>query len=249
MSLTLTAPLLFLVISFVFSMLGMGGSQLYIPILYWLGMNFKHEAIPLGLLLNVVTSASAAVTYYRHGLIRVRLAIPFALTMIVCAPLGAFINFQVSTKLVILVFALFTLAGSILAATNWKPKKKVESKKAEIIMGTTAGSILGLVVGFAGRGGGAMVVPVLLMSGLEAKAAAATSSFIITCAAISGLLGHLPAAHFYPLLTLLTIAAVLIGSQLGSRLMAGKMEPKGVRYVFAAVLFLVAVLLLRDVFK
>ncbi len=249
MPLDLVAPAIFLVISFVFSMLGMGGSQLYIPILYWLGMNFKHEAIPLGLLLNVVTSASAAVTYYRHGLIRIRLAIPFAITMVICAPIGAFINFQVSTKLVILVFALFTLAGSILAATNWKPKKKVESKKAEIILGITAGSILGLVVGFAGRGGGAMVVPVLLMSGLEAKAAAATSSFIITCAAISGLLGHLPEAHFYPLLTILTVAAVLIGSQAGSRLMAGKMKPKGVRYVFAGVLFLVAVLLLKDVFK
>ncbi|HDD52534.1 MAG TPA: sulfite exporter TauE/SafE family protein [Thermosulfidibacter takaii] len=249
MSLALLAPLIFLVISFVFSMLGMGGSQLYIPILYWLGMNFKHEAIPLGLLLNVATSASAAVTYYRHGLIRVRLAIPFALAMIACAPIGAFINFQVSTKLVILVFALFTLAGSILAYTNWKPQKKVESKKAEIILGITAGSILGLVVGFAGRGGGAMVVPILLMSGLEAKAAAATSSFIVTCAAISGFLGHLPKAHFDPFLTAGTLLAVLIGSQAGSRLMAGKMKPRGVRYVFAGVLFLVAVLLLKDVFK
>ena len=245
----LLAPLLFLGISFLFSMLGMGGSQLYIPILYWLGLSFKHEAIPLGLLLNVVTSASAAFTYYRHGLIRIRLAVPFALTMVICAPIGAFINFQVSTRLVILVFALFTLAGSILAATNWKPQKKVESKRAEIILGITAGSILGLVVGFAGRGGGAMVVPVLLMSGLEAKAAAATSSFIITCGAISGLLGHLPAARFHPLLTVFTVAAVLVGSQAGSRLMAGRMKPRGVRYVFATVLFLVAILLLKDVFK
>jgi len=87
------------------------------------------------------------------------------------------------------------------------------------------------------------------MSGLEARAAAATSSFIVTCAAISGLLGHLPHASFNPLLTVSTVAAVLVGSQVGSRLMADKMKPKGVRYVFAGVLFLVAVLLLRDVFK
>ncbi len=243
------APLLFLAISFVFSMLGMGGSQLYIPILYWLGMGFKHEAIPLGLLLNIVTSASAAFTYYRHGLVRVRLAVPFALTMILCAPLGAFIDLKVPTKVVILVFALFTLAGAILAAANWKPERKVESKRAEITLGITAGSILGLVVGMAGRGGGAMVVPILLISGLEAKSAAATSSFIVTCAAFSGLMGHLASAHFHPLLTLATVVAVLVGSQAGSRLMAGRMKPKGVRYVFACVLFLVAVLLLRDVFR
>ncbi len=249
MPLYLLASTIFLVISFVFSMLGMGGSQLYIPILYWLGLNFKHEAIPLGLLLNIVTSSSAAYTYYRHGLIKVRLAIPFALTMIVFAPIGAVLDFHVSTKIVILVFALFTMAGAVLAVTNWKPQKRLESKKAEIILGITAGSILGILVGFAGRGGGAMVVPVLLMSGLEPKEAAATSSFIITCSAVSGLLGHLPKAHFYLPLTVGTVLAVLVGSQLGSRLMVGRMKPRSVRYVFAGVLFVVSMLLLKDVFK
>ncbi|MCD6400546.1 MAG: sulfite exporter TauE/SafE family protein [Anaerolineales bacterium] len=50
----------------VFSVLGMGGSQLYIPLLYWLGMDFKTEAIPLGMLLNLVNSGSAAVIYRRR---------------------------------------------------------------------------------------------------------------------------------------------------------------------------------------
>ena len=57
------APIIFFFIAFVFSMLGMGGSQLYIPILFWLGMDFKTQAIPLGMLLNVVNSSSAAFTY------------------------------------------------------------------------------------------------------------------------------------------------------------------------------------------
>ncbi len=113
-------------------MLGMGGSQLYIPILYWLGLNFKHEAIPLGLLLNMLTSFSAAYTYYRHGLIKVRLAIPFALTMIVFAPIGAVLDFRVSTKIVILVFALFTMAGAVLAVTNWKPQKGWRARKPRL---------------------------------------------------------------------------------------------------------------------
>jgi uncharacterized membrane protein YfcA len=64
----LAAPIFF-VIAFVFSMLGMGGSQLYIPILFWLGMDFKTEAIPLGMLLNVVNSSSAAITYSRKRLV------------------------------------------------------------------------------------------------------------------------------------------------------------------------------------
>jgi len=248
MSLFMSPPL-FLIISFLFSMLGMGGSQLYIPILYWFGMDFKHEAIPLGLLLNVATSSSAVSTYWRHGLIRVRLAIPFATAVVISAPVGAFLNFRVSTRVVIAVFALFTLAGAIIAMSNWRPKRKVESRRAELILGVTAGSLLGLLVGFAGRGGGAMVVPILLISGLEPKEAAATSSFIVTCSAISGFLGHLPKAHFYPSVTAGCLLAVVVGSQLGSRLMASRMRPRGVRDVFGGVLFLVASLLLRDAFK
>ena len=69
MDLIFIAPILFFFIAFVFSMLGMGGSQLYIPILFWLGMDFKTQAIPLGLLLNIVNSSSALITYGRKKLV------------------------------------------------------------------------------------------------------------------------------------------------------------------------------------
>ena len=82
------APPIFFVIAFVFSMLGMGGSQLYIPILYWMGLDFKTEAVPLGMLLNVVNSSSAAFTYWRKKLIVWNVAIPFAITMIHLRPVG-----------------------------------------------------------------------------------------------------------------------------------------------------------------
>jgi len=148
---------------------------------------------------------------------------------------------------VIAVFALFTLAGALIALTNWRPKRKVESKRAEVIVGVIAGSFLGLVVGFAGRGGGAMVVPVLLLSGLEPREAAATSSLIVTCSALSGFIGHLPKARFHPSVTVGTLLAVLLGSQLGSRFMASRIRPKGVRYLFGGLLLLVAVLFLKEV--
>ena len=45
----------------VFSMLGLGGGMLYVPLFKWLELPLKTVAIPLGLLLNGVTSASALV--------------------------------------------------------------------------------------------------------------------------------------------------------------------------------------------
>ena len=82
-------PIIFFFLSFIFSMLGMGGGQIYIPILFWLGMDFKYEAIPLGLLLNFCVHASAFITYARNKLVDFKIALPFALSMIVFAPLGA----------------------------------------------------------------------------------------------------------------------------------------------------------------
>ena len=121
----LLTPILFFFIAFVFSMLGMGGSQLYIPILFWLGMDFKTQAIPLGMLLNVVNSASAASTYGKEKLIDWKVAIPFGLAMILFAPIGTYVNISLPTKPIILIFALFTATAAVLMLSGWKPKKLV----------------------------------------------------------------------------------------------------------------------------
>ena len=67
MPIYLIVPILFFSISSLFSMLGIGGSVLYIPILYWLGLDFQTEAIPMGLLLNIISSSTAAITYAKNN--------------------------------------------------------------------------------------------------------------------------------------------------------------------------------------
>jgi len=229
------APPLFFVIAFVFSMLGMGGSQLYIPILYWMGMDFKTEAIPLGMLLNVVNSGSAAITYWRKKLINWKVAIPFAAAMILFAPLGVWLNVQLPVKPLLVFFALFTAAAAILMLSGWKPKRGDMSPRGRVILGLSAGSGLGTAAGLIGRGGGSFVVPLLYIAGLEAKFAAASSAFVVTC---SGMW----------IIWISTVLAVLLGSQLGSRLMAGRMKSQVVKQVFGWVLLGVAALIIvKDV--
>jgi len=238
------APLIFLLVSFVFSMLGMGGSQLYIPILFWLGMDFKTEAIPLGLLLNVVASTSAAVTYIRNRLVDWKVALPFAVGMLAMPPVGTWANVSLPTRPVILIFAAFTTLAAILTLSGWKPKEGLLRGRRRVVLGLVAGGVLGFLTGLIGRGGGSFVVPLLIMAGLPAKVAAASSAVIVTGSGLSGFLSHL-ATQARPdlLLWLLCAVAVLLGSQAGSRLMAKKMKSSAVRYVFGAILLLVAVLL------
>jgi len=243
------APPLFFAIAFVFSMLGMGGSQLYIPILYWMGMDFKTEAIPLGMLLNVVNSSSAAFTYARKKLIVWPVAVPFALSMILFAPLGVWLNVQLPVKPLLLFFALFTAAAAVLMLSGWKPQRGAMSPRGRVALGVGAGSGLGLVAGLIGRGGGSFVVPLLYIAGLEAKNAAATSAFVVTCSGTSSFISHLAtAAQPQWAVWIGTVLAVLLGSQLGSRLMAGRLRSRAVKRIFGLVLLGVsALIIIKDV--
>lgn len=238
-------PLIFLVIAFVFSMLGMGGSQIYIPILFWMGMDFKLEAIPLGMLLNLVNSTSAAVTYARKKMIDWRVAIPFGLTMVIFAPIGALLNVNIPEKPLIIVFALFTATAAILMLSGWKPKSGDFNSKQKIILGLFGGIFLGLFAGLLGRGGGSFVVPLLYFAGLAPKIAAATSAFVVSCSGLSSFISHIfIAAKPDWLLWILCSLGVLIGSQLGSRVMAVKLDAKKIKPVFGGVLLLVSAILI-----
>jgi len=132
-------------------MIGLGGSQLYIPILFWLGMDFKTQAIPLGMLLNVVNSSSASWTYGRKRMIEWRVAIPFGVSMVLLAPVGTWINVQVPTKPIILIFALFTASAGALMISGWRPTSDGLSSRQGILLGITAGGVLGGINRTRGR--------------------------------------------------------------------------------------------------
>lgn len=251
MSTVYFAPIIFFFIAFVFSMLGMGGSQLYIPILFWLGMDFKTQAIPLGMLLNVVNSSSAAFVYARKKLIDWHVAIPFGITMVIFAPLGTLVNINLPTKPVILIFAIFTATAAILMLSGWRPKRGNLSLHQRLILGICSGSILGFFAGLIGRGGGSFVVPLLYIAGLEPKTAAATSAMIVTFSGSSSFISHiLTAAKPNWLIWILCVLGVFLGSQTGSRLMAKKLKSKTIRLIFGFVLLSVAgILIIKDVIK
>ncbi len=241
----IATPIIFFFIALVFSMLGMGGSQLYIPILFWMGMDFKTQAIPLGMLLNVVNSASASVTYGKNKLIDWKIAVPFGATMIAFAPIGTWLNVNIPTKPIIIIFAIFTAAAALLMLSGWKPKKDYSSPSSRATIGIFGGAVLGFFAGLIGRGGGSFVVPLLYMLGLEAKVAAATSAFVVTCSGLSSFISHiLTAAHPQWVMWILCVISVLAGSQTGSRLMAKKLKKEQIKPIFATVLLGISALLI-----
>ena len=235
------------VIALVFSMLGLGGGMLYVPVFKWLGLPLKSVAIPLGLLLNGITTLSAFIRYTRAGLVDFRGGLPAAIAGLLLAPLGAHLVQYVPRNVLIVVFAVVvSLAGlrTLVQAGKGEPKQ-LASKGKRTAVGGLVGGVAGFIAGLLGVGGGFIVAPMLMELGYPTKQAAATTAFIVTFSSFSGFLGHMAEGHIDPLLAGLAVVAVIAGSQFGAWFMASKARPGWVRRFYGVLLLAVAAKLLH----
>ena len=241
---------LILVLAFVFSMLGLGGAMLYIPVFHWFGFDFKSVAIPTGLLLNGITALSAAIYYLRAKMVDIKGGIPLIISSFIGAPLGAYFTRLVPTETLILLFAISMIfaGGRMLLVSGRPDKERMMDLKLRIMLMSTGGFFIGFIAGLLGVGGGFLFVPMMMAMGYKTKEAAATSAFVVIFSSFSGFAGHLAEGHYEWPLMLATTLAVIIGSQVGAKVMKEKMKAKWIKQMFAVVLLGVAVKLLWKIF-
>ncbi len=236
--------------SFLFAMLGLGGGMVYVPVMKWLGLDFKSVAIPLGLLLNGLNTGLAMIPYHKAKLIDYKGALPFALSAIVFAPIGAYTVQFMPTKTVLILFIIAVLAAAVKVFISSKAPDQdnlIEFKK-RLIYGGAAGALIGFVGGMLGIGGGFLAAPILMSMGYSAKRAAATTAYVVTFSSVSGFLGHVAEGHFDPILTAVLVVAVLLGSQLGARFTVKKAKPKLIKRIYVVILLIIAIKLTLGLF-
>jgi hypothetical protein len=94
--------------------------------------------------------------------------------------------------------------------------------------------------GLLGIGGGVVQVPVMnLLLGVPMKAAAATSSHIISLTAVAGAVVYLVRGYVDPFVAAVTIIGVFLGARGGTRL-ARILPGRSIKRVFSLVLFYMA---------
>lgn len=231
------------VLGFIFSMLGLGGAMLYIPVFHWFGFDFKSVAIPTGLFLNSLTALSAAIYYYRAKMVDVKGAAPMILAAIIAAPIGAHFTHLMPTHILMVLFSIAMIASGskmLLSVSHKEPTSLLAFKKRAIITGI-ASLFIGFTSGLLGIGGGFLFVPMMMAVGYPTKQAAATSAFIVLFSSFSGFLGHVAEGHFNIPLLIYTSIAVVIASQIGARVMKDKMKAKWIKQIFGILLIAVAV--------
>lgn len=240
---------LFVGVSFLFSMLGLGGALVYLPVLKWAGFPVKEVAIPLSLLLNGVTTLVALVSYFRSKLVDWRGGLGMAAGAFVFAPIGALVSNRVPVKLLLALFSVAVIAAALrMLLTSGRPEpREIMALKKRLLVGAIVGSFAGFVAGLLGIGGGFIMSPLLMWMGYETKRAVATSAFAVTFSSFSGFAGHAAQGHLELGLTLVLAGAALVGAYAGSRFMVKRAKSPTVKRVFGVVLLVIAAKLVLSV--
>ncbi len=235
--------IIILAASFLFSMLGLGGALIYVPVLKWAGFPVKEVAIPLALFLNGLTTLIALIAYFKNKLVDVKGGLAMTIAAFAFAPIGALVSDKLPVNLLLILFSVAIIAAAarmFLMSKKPEPKEIMPLKKRAVI-GGLIGCFAGFVAGLLGIGGGFIMAPLLMWMGYETKKAAATSAFAVMFSSFSGFLGHAAQGHFNWLLTVILATMVIIGALLGSNFLVNKAKTNRVKQVFAVVLLVIAV--------
>jgi uncharacterized membrane protein YfcA len=241
--------------------LGGGGSVLAVPVLiYGLGQS-AAQATTGSLVVVGITSLAGAITAYRSGNALLTRGIVFGLVAIGGAAAGAKASGLVPQPVLLAAFAALLLAvAAVMAARQLRSRRRPPGSPTEELAGPiislrpsfacqcpralkvlAAATVVGLLTGFLGVGGGFLVVPALVLAlGLPMAYAAGTSLVVITITSASALAVRAGAGTHpaWGLVALLTAAAVL-GGLAGARLTT-RTDTSKLQAAFTVLLLLVA---------
>ena len=175
-----------LLVAFMYSMVGHGGASGYLAVMSIFAVStvyFRSSA----LILNLFVAGIAFINFRSGYTIRWRLFLPFLIPAIPMAFLGALIHINPGTYKIILGIMLMLAMLRLL----YRPSGEYEIKPPPgILLSVIIGSILGLLSGMIGIGGGILLSPILiLMRWSQVKETGVYSSLFILCNSLAGLVG------------------------------------------------------------
>ena len=229
-----------LIVGLTLGLLGGGGSILTVPILvYLLAVN---PVVATGYSLFVVgtTSLVGAIRNMVKGMVDVKVAVIFAIPSFIAVyltrrylvpsiPETIFsIDAFVLTKdlAIMLFFAIIMLAASYSMIKGKKETESAKQKKLNVPLIFLEGTLVGVLTGIVGAGGGFLIIPVLvLFANLPMKRAVATSLLIIAAKSLIGFIGDIQNLdidwHFLLTFSGISILGIFIGIYL-NRFFDGK---------------------------
>ena len=210
--------ILFFLTAILYSSVGFGGGSTYLALL--LIWDIPYYIFPIiALICNIIVVSGNSFNYIRAGNYNIKLLIPFLIGSIPFAFIGGTLVIK-KDIFEILLFLVLSIAGLlILIKNNSYDDKNLMIKKINILISLSIGSLLGIISGIVGIGGGIFLSPILfLLKAEKPKIIATTASLFILINSISGILGQLTKVAIMNEITgyLLLFLSVFIGGLVGN---------------------------------
>ncbi len=237
---------LFFVVAFAYSSVGLGGGSSYTALMAIFGVSFL--AIPtISLTLNLFVTSIGSFNFIRKKHARIRLILPFFISSIPMSYIGGSLKLPKDIFYWILLITLIFVAVRIYAWEKTSLKLNIGNIQ-QIILSLMAGSVLGLIAGIVGIGGGIYLVPLIIILGLGTeKEAAACGAIFIWANSLSGLMARLQhnpinIAEIIPL-----IIAVVLGGIFGSHLGSSKFSSNTMQKLLGGIIIIAIVFLAKKI--
>lgn len=191
----LIVAILVAVVAFFYSNLGLGGGQLYVPImdLFFVGLMIR-DIIPLSLVFAFVTMISSTYSHSKKHLVDFRLGLQLAAAGLIGVAGGVLFTSTVDERIVKVGFAtLLVVVATKMIHDIYRAKKDNATSPTEFsvrrrIAGMGVSILTGFLVGSFGIGGGVVSVPLIIyVFRFEPRKAIGTSALlgsILTPAAV-----------------------------------------------------------------
>ena len=212
--------ILFFVTALIYSSVGFGGGSTYLAILLIWGVPYTIFPV-IALVCNIIVVSGNSINFIRSKNININLLFPYLIGSIPFAFIGGSITIEKSL-FEILLFCVLLVAGIFLLIESKSfNKEKIKINQIPRLISISIGSIIGLMSGIVGIGGGIFLSPILFLmkAGYPIHIASSASLFILINS-IFGIAGQLTKDQaldqiisYWPL-----FFTVIVGGQIGSLL-------------------------------
>ena len=235
--------ILFFITAILYSSVGFGGGSTYLALL--LIWDVPYFIFPvIALFCNIIVVTGNSINYVKSGNHNFKLLLPFLIGSIPLAFFGG--TLKINKEIFeILLFLVLSIAGVLLLINNKSYEdKNLVTKKLNLFISISIGSILGLISGIIGIGGGIFLSPILfLLKADKPQTIVTTASLFILINSISGILGHLSKENvfnevffYWPL-----FLAVLIGGFFGNYLNLKILSSRTLALITSLLVILIAI--------
>lgn len=223
-------------------LLGGGGSILLV---YLFGIDV-FLATEYSLFIVGVSSLVGSFSYFKQGLVNIRSVLIFGIPSVISIfltrnfllpliPDQVFVtgNFKMTKDLfLLLIFAVLMIIASykMIRKNNVLNKLNIQANKNNALLAVGQGSIVGILTGLLGAGGGFMIIPALVnLLKTPMKIAIGTSLFIISLNSMIGFFSSMNKVHidwnFLGTISVISIVGIIIGTKLSKKINGKKLKP------------------------